>query len=405
MALTVEEMMEIEAELFRRRKAEQNKLVQEAFKPKVTAQPTQKFDESWIADPLPYMPAYKPRVSTETATPPPKVTTADQVFGRKADPRNPRDPQDDPYNPRYQHPSGGKSELKDSDGDNKPVQRPGINPLVPGITGPDGLPATPGPATPEKLPPSNPGGGQPPATTPPIGTPPPAGPPGGNLPPPPGTVPERTPPPGGGPATPPTTSPQDPAPAANPGIDPFTGRVTDVDAFLNFLSEDRGGRSRLFRESLGGSPGYVNAPSHVRSFMQSRFDPMEAAYVGGAIVDPASGGDFNAFMGGTGRAPSAEGWKGLFGDIWGKFGGVGSAEDVDALGGPDAAGYDALRNNALNIFGQAARANVNPALARSVDRVLGQRFADYGRATAGAPSNQFEFVRGQLPGWASILGV
>ena len=195
--------------------------------------------------------------------------------------------------------------------------------------------------------------------------------------------------------------------AADPSafLDPFTGQVSDIPGFLRYLSESKGGRQQLFREGLQGSGAYQNAPSSVRSFLGSRFNPLEAQYLAQGIAEPGRGlGNFADFSRQNAQGLGGQGWKDLFSNLWGQFGGVGSAADVDALGGPAAAGYDVLRNRGLELFGQAIQANLNPVLSRAADRVLGQRFADYGRAEAGAPSNQMEFLRQQLPGWQSILG-
>ena len=203
-------------------------------------------------------------------------------------------------------------------------------------------------------------------------------------------------------------SPAGPAPAAPDAsafLDPFTGQVSDIPGFLRYLSESKGGRQQLFGEGLQGSSAYQNAPSSVRSFLGSRFDPLEARYLAQGISEPGRGlGNFADFSRQNAQGLGGGGWRDIFSNLWGQFGGVGSAEDVDALGGPSAAGYDLLRNRGLDIFRQAVQANLNPVLSRAAGNVLGQRFANYGRAEAGAPSNQMEFIRQQLPGWASILG-
>ena len=195
--------------------------------------------------------------------------------------------------------------------------------------------------------------------------------------------------------------------AANAGgIDPFTGAVQDIAGFLRHLSESESGRRRLFNENLTTSPAYLGAPSHVQQYLQSRFNPLEAQYLAQGITSPGegAGGNFNQFLGQTPNTLGGQGWRDLYGNIHQMFGGVGSAGDVAGLGGPQAAGYEILRNRGADIFGQAIQANLNPALAGAANRVLGQRFAGYGAAVQGAPSNQADFVRQQYPEWASILG-
>ena len=190
------------------------------------------------------------------------------------------------------------------------------------------------------------------------------------------------------------------------GIDPFTGAVQDIAGFLRHLSESESGRRRLFNENLTTSPAYLGAPSHVQRYLQSRFNPLEAQYLAQGITSPGegAGGNFNQFLGQTPNTLGGQGWRDLYGNIQQMFGGVGSAGDVAGLGGPQAAGYEILRNRGADIFGQAIQANLNPALAGAANRVLGQRFAGYGAAVQGAPSNQADFVRQQYPEWASILG-
>ena len=195
--------------------------------------------------------------------------------------------------------------------------------------------------------------------------------------------------------------------AANAGgIDPFTGAVQDIAGFLRHLSKSESGRRRLFNENLTTSPAYLGAPSHVQQYLQSRFNPLEAQYLAQGITSPGegAGGNFNQFLGQTPNTLGGQGWRDLYGNIHQMFGGVGSAGDVAGLGGPQAAGYELLRNRGADIFGQAIQANLNPALAGAANRVLGQRFAGYSSAIQGAPSNQADFIRQQHPEWASILG-
>ena len=196
------------------------------------------------------------------------------------------------------------------------------------------------------------------------------------------------------------------------GHDPFTGQVSDINALLGYLSENQSGRQRLFSEQLAGSSGYQNAPGHVRSFLNSRFDPLNSQYLAQAAVNPGqgAGGNFNDYLSQNQNTLDPKGWRDLYGGIRDTFGGVDSASALSALegqsgvGGGQGAAYEMLRGNGLGIMQQAARANLNPALARASDRVLNQRFTNFGAASEGAPSNQAEFVRQQDPFWRSILG-
>ena len=65
--------------------------------------------------------------------------------------------------------------------------------------------------------------------------------------------------------------------------------MTDIPGFLRYLSESQGGRQQLFGENLRGNQGYQNAPSSVRGFLNSRFNPLEAQYIAQGITDPGTG--------------------------------------------------------------------------------------------------------------------
>ena len=230
--------------------------------------------------------------------------------------------------------------------------------------------------------------------------------------------PERLPPPGVGSLTPPGTGltpeglvesqtpPQtaDDLPGFLSGQDPFTGQVHDIPGLIQELSRTSGGRRDLFNDNLYSSPAYASSPSSVQSFLRGRFDPLETQYAAQGIVNPGQAPNFNTFLAGNPSALGGQGWRDLFGNIFSRFGGVGSAEDVSGLGGSQQLGYDTLRTQGADILNQAIGANVHPALANSASNVLGQRFANWSQALAGAPSNQWEFVRQQAPLWQAILG-
>ena len=201
-----------------------------------------------------------------------------------------------------------------------------------------------------------------------------------------------------------------PDPLGGPvGQDPFTGGVMDIAGLIGSMSEDTGGRRQLFQESLGASPAFANAPSHVQSFLGSRFDPLEARYVAEGITDPGGGQDFHSFLGGNPQALGGEDWRSLFEAIRALTSGVQSADDITAMGmapgsgGPSEAAYNTLRQHGGNILEQAVSANVHPALAGAVRQLLGRRLMEYGSAIAGAPSNQAEFVRQEAPQWEQVL--
>ena len=202
-------------------------------------------------------------------------------------------------------------------------------------------------------------------------------------------------------------------PGADPAVgpqDPFTGAITDIDAYLDELSGTPSARRGLFQENLGGSPQYLNAPRQVQSFLSGRFDPLNALYVGQSAADPSRPGeDFASFLGANQRSPTGENWRDLWGSINQNYGGVGSAEDLAALGrtpgvgGALEAGYTSLMNQGRNVFGQAVRSNVHPALSRAVDSVLNQRWNQWSGPTQGSPSNQMAFLQEQNPLWQSVL--
>ena len=192
-----------------------------------------------------------------------------------------------------------------------------------------------------------------------------------------------------------------------PGQDPYTGAVQDPLALLDFLSQDSQGREQLFDESLYGSASFASAPSHVRSFLASRFDPLEAQYLAQGITDPMGGSDFRSYLMENPQVAGGEEWRGLFDTINSLASGVQSEEDMMQLGqtqgGPSAAAYELLRNQGSDILGAAVGANIHPALANSARRQLSRDLMNYQSAAAGAPSNQAEFLRQQIPMWESIL--
>ena len=201
------------------------------------------------------------------------------------------------------------------------------------------------------------------------------------------------------------------------GFDPFTGAVDDVGGFLRFLSEDQGGRRQLFNESVYGNPGFDSASNSVQSFIRSRFDPLEAQYLAQGIADPSGGSDFRSYLSENPTAMSGDQWGPLFQAISDLAGSVQSQDDLDMLGmtpgvegaadaagSPGAAAYELLRNRGADILGAAVGANIHPALARAAQQDLSRRQTQYGSAEAGAPSNQAEFVRQQIPRWQAILG-
>lgn len=198
-------------------------------------------------------------------------------------------------------------------------------------------------------------------------------------------------------------------PAAPPyGHDPFTGGVTDTEGLLRSLSEDRRGRRQLFEEGIDSSAGFANAPGHVKSFLGSRFSPLDAQYVAEAAENPAAaGGDFREFMAQNQQAPGADRWRDLLRSVGEIVATQGQGVEPQPMGpmppppetGQDAAIYELLRNNGVNVLNQGVRAGLNPALAQAADRVLSRQYADWSSASRGAPSNQAEFVRQHLPQW------
>ena len=200
------------------------------------------------------------------------------------------------------------------------------------------------------------------------------------------------------------------APVTDPiGQDPFTGAVEDPLGLLRFLSEDQGGRQQLFRESLHTNPSYSSSPEHVRSFLQSRFDPLEAQYVAQGLTDPRGGDDFRSYLAQNPQTLGGEDWSELFGIINNLASSVQSEGDLadigeSPVGGPSAAAYDVLRSRGGDLLQTAVGANVHPALAQAARRDMARRLLEYGSAADGAPSNQAEFVRREVPRWQAVLG-
>ena len=87
--------------------------------------------------------------------------------------------------------------------------------------------------------------------------------------------------------------------------------------------------------------------------------------------------------------------------------GVQSEQDMMQLGqtqgGPSAAAYELLRSQGGDILGTAVGANIHPALANAARGQIARDMMLYQSAAAGAPSNQAEFVRQQIPLWEQIL--
>ena len=192
--------------------------------------------------------------------------------------------------------------------------------------------------------------------------------------------------------------------------DPHTGAITDVDAYLRALSGEGAGRRNLFTENLLGSPSFMSSPRSVQNFLRSRFDPLEAQYLGESIADPTGAGEnFGDFLGENQRSLTGDQWLDLWGGIGQNFGGVNSAEDaaglgrIPGIGGPLEAGYENLKTQGKDIFGEVIGSNVHPALARAVGDVLDQRWAQWSGPSQGSPSNQWAFLQEQSPMWSSIL--
>ena len=192
-----------------------------------------------------------------------------------------------------------------------------------------------------------------------------------------------------------------------PGQDPYTGAVQDPLGLLNFLSQDSQGREELFDESLYTSPSYGSAPSSVRSFLSSRFDPLESQYLAQGIADPSGGDDFRSYLMENPQVAGADEWRNMFESINTLASGVQSEEDVMQLGqtqgGPSAAAYELLRNQGADILGSTVGQTIHPALANAARRILSRDLMSYQSAAAGAPSNEAEFVRQQAPLWEQIL--
>ena len=192
-----------------------------------------------------------------------------------------------------------------------------------------------------------------------------------------------------------------------PGQDPYTGAVQDPLGLLNFLSQDSQGREQLFDESLYTSPSYASAPSHVRSFLASRFDPLESQYLAQGIADPSGGSDFRSYLMDNPQVAGGDEWRNMFAAINSLASGVQSEQDMmqlgQAQGGPSAAAYELLRNQGADILGTAVGANIHPALANAARGQVVRDLMRYQSAAAGAPSNEAEFVRQQTPLWEQIL--
>ena len=164
-----------------------------------------------------------------------------------------------------------------------------------------------------------------------------------------------------------------------------TATPCDVD---DSTSEER---RALYDLSLNRNPSWSSAPDHVRDFLISKFDPLEAQYLTLRTLSPGQMGTWKDYLISNPTMLSGEGWSHLFSTI---------TDLAFSEENPSTCAYKLLEDHGVNILAQAVSANLSPGLGNSVRDVIYTRWRQY---VWDGSYSQAEFVRREIPGLAEIL--
>ena len=154
-------------------------------------------------------------------------------------------------------------------------------------------------------------------------------------------------------------------------------------------------RRRLYSAALYASPSWSGAQAHVRSHLQSRFDPLEAQYLALGTLYPGEVGIWWDYLKSNPLLLGGEGWRHLFGE---------RTDRAFFVQNPSNCSYRLLDEHGVNILTQAVSANSSPALASAARDGIARNFLVYSTPELGGPGGgQAEFVRQEQARWGGIL--
>ena len=154
-------------------------------------------------------------------------------------------------------------------------------------------------------------------------------------------------------------------------------------------------RRRLYNASLYANPSWGSAQGHVRSFLLSGFDPLEAQYLVLGTLYPREVGIWWDYLKSNPPLLDGNGWRLLFGEV---------TDRAFSVQNPDNCSYQLLDEHGVNILTQAVSANVHPALTSAARDGIARSFLVYSTPELGGPGGgQAEFVRQEQARWGDIL--